>query len=507
MKSHCTNPFASIFISAWLLLLLTVGCTTASPQPTITFTPPPPSETPQPVATQTRTSIPSLTPTPAVASVHINPSVTYQVMDGFGADCWTFPYANDIEWNWEAVKYVFDELDIAYIRLAPWLGWWETANDNEDPFTLNWGGFGSVNDIINQHDVPFAQYLHQRGIELAVGVWDFGGVGQYCEDNTQCPDWLAGGDPRAIPPELYPEMGESVSAYILNMQKNGVPIPAAEVQNEPDIQAGIQYPNPEALRDAGKALLEMLDHYGLENVMLHGPNLHSPTGNVRWIEPWLADETLRQRTAAVSYHTWWSEDQKDYEEIWQVAQKYDKPVWATEAGYSGNATSIDPQNWLTVFGFAESYYRAIAWSHANRVYHWALLGFDGAVGKQGERYPMLYAIKHFANYIPPGAALIDSQSDDRRLRTLAFALPDGGYTVIVLNTNRTPRAMTLSGLDVAPSVVIVSSEKSYEVEVTPGADGVILLPPLSVASIRLNSPSPGRSLPARKYPFGGDPYR
>ncbi len=263
-------------------------------------------------------------------------------MDGFGADCWTFPYANDIEWNWEAVKFVFDELDIAYTHLASWLGWWETANDNDDPFTINWNGFGTVYDIINQHDVLFAHYLQQRGIEMAVGVWDFGGVSQYCDDKAQCPDWLASGNPRAIPPELYPEMGESIAAYILNMQKNGVPIPVAEVQNEPDIQAGIQYPNPEALRDAGKVILQMLDHYGLENVMLHTQNLHSPSGNVRWIETWLADETLRQRTVAVPYHTWWSTNPKDYEAIWQTAQKYDKPVWATESGYAGDATNIDP---------------------------------------------------------------------------------------------------------------------------------------------------------------------
>ena len=483
------KSYRCIVASTLCILVLAVGCTTPSEKPTLTITPLPPSEIPQPTVTPTHTLNLSPAPNPAVAQVHINPSVTYQVMDGFGANCWTFPYANDMEWNWETVKFVFDELDIAYIRLAPWLGWWETANDNEDPFMLNWAGFGSVHDIINQHDVPFAQYLHQRGIEMAVGVWDFGGVAEYCDDKSQCPDWLANGSPRSIPPELYPELGESISAYLLNMQKNGVPISIAEVQNEPDIQAGIQYPNPEALRDAGKVLLQMLDHYGLDHVMLHGPNLHSASFNVRWIETWLADETLRQRTTAVSYHTWWSEYQKDYEEIWQAAKKFDKPVWATESGYSGNATSIDPQDWLTVFGFAESHYRAIAWSHASRVYHWSLLGFDGAVGKQGERYPMFYAIKHFANYIPPGAVLLESQSDDLRLRTLAFALPDGGYTLILLNANRAARAMTISGLDAVPSVVTISSEQTYEAMVTPDADGVLLLPPLSIASIRLESPA------------------
>lgn len=344
-----------------------------------------------------------------VATVRVNRDVAHQTMDGFGANCWTFPYANDLGWEWEKVKFVFDELDIRYLRLAPWLGWWETANDNDDPYTINWEGFGTVYDIINQHDVPFGQYVAARGIELAVGVWNFGGVS---DQRPTCTDWLASGKPRRIPPELYPEMGESIASYILHMQKHGVPIRFAEVQNEPDIQAAIQYPSPEALRNAGRVLIQMLDHYGLSDVLLHAPNLHSPRDNVRWIEAWFADETLRDRTVAVSYHTWWSEDRRSYEAIRDAARRFGKPVWATEAGYSGSATDIDPRRWLTAFGFAEAYYRAIAWSNATRVYHWSLLGFDGAVGKRGERYPMFYALKHFANFIPPGAARLEAESND-----------------------------------------------------------------------------------------------
>jgi hypothetical protein len=465
----------ALFLGWLATIALLASCVSITPAP-VTEIPPPAT------ATVTAAITPTLTPTPApeVVQVHINPAITYQILDGFGADCYTFPYANDIDWNWNAVKFVFDELDLAYIRLAPWLGWWETVNDNDDPYSINWSGFGTVHDIINNHDVPFGQYLARRGIELSVGVWDFGGVGEYCET---CGDWLASGQPRTIPPEMYPEMGESIAAYILNMQENGVPIPVAEVQNEPDIQAAIQY-TPETLVAAGKVLAEMLDYYGLQDVMLHGPNLHSPIGNVRWIEAWLADESLRQRTVAVSYHTWWSENQTFYEEIWKAAQKYDKPVWATEAGYSGNATHIDPQDWQTVFGYAESYYRAIAWSHASRVYHWALLGNDAAVGKQGEKYPMFYALKHFTNYIPKGSVLVESQSDDSRLRTLAFRLPDGGYSVIVLNANQKERVIELSGIEAEIEKAINTSEENYEVKLQSDENGALVLPPRSITSMR-----------------------
>jgi O-glycosyl hydrolase len=463
-----------------LLTLLLVGVTGCRASVATPF----PTETPSPTATArpTSTPLPSPSPTPSVVTISIDPAVRYQTMDGIGANSYAFPYANDIGWNWEAVKYVFDELDIAYIRLAPWLGWWETANDNDDPYTINWDGFGTVNDIINNHDVPFAQFLRARGIELSVGVWDFAGVSEWCET---CEDWLASGRPRQIPPELYPELGESIAAYILNMQNHGVPIAFAEVQNEPDIEAGIRYPNPEALRDAGRIVLEQSDHFDLKNVQLHAPNLHAPINNVPWIDAWFADEVLRERTVAVSYHTWWSVDRKNYEAIWEAAQKYGKPVWATETGYQDTSIGIAPQKWRSAWEYGKSFYRAIAWSHASRVYLWTILGNDAAVGKDGERYPMFYVFKHFTNYIPAGAVLVDSQSDDAQVLSLVFARPDGTYTVILLNDNRMERVGRLAGMSTAIVEAVTTTEGAYERATALDAEGALFLPPLSVTSLVL----------------------
>jgi hypothetical protein len=450
---------------------------TSTPQPTTTT--PKLEKTPE----STSTSLPTLTPT--VAAINVDPDITYQTMDGIGAASYCFPYANDVGWEWDAVKHVFDELNISYIRLAPWLAWWETANDNDDPYTINWDGFGTVHDIINYHDVPYARFLHERGTELSLGVWDFGAAA-WCDE---CVDWLANGKPRHIEPVLYQEMGESIGAYILHMQNNGVPIPVAEVQNEPDIEASIKYPNPEALRDAGRILLEMLDHYGLEEVMLHAPNLHAPTNNVPWIEVWLEDEILRERTVAVSYHTWWSQDPKAYNAIWQVAEQYGKPVWATEVGYHQAGYAIMPQTWRTSWHYAKSHYRAIAWSHATRTYIWTILGNDAAVGKDGERYPMFYVLKHFANYIPPGSVLIDSQADDKRLLPLVFRRPDGKYTAIVLNDNRSERVFNMPG-DWRAVELVTTSESAYDIQGNPAevnrSNGVtVFLPPLSLVSMIL----------------------
>ena len=111
-------------------------------------------------------------------------------------------------------------------------------------------------------------------------------------------------------------------------------------------------------------------------------------------------------------------------------------MWATEAGYQDTSIGIAPQKWRSAWEYGKSFYRAIAWSHASRVYLWTILGNDAAVGKDGERYPTFYVFKRFANYIPAGAVLVESQSDDAQVLSLVFARPDGTYSVIPLNDNR-----------------------------------------------------------------------
>ena len=410
-----------------------------------------------------------------------------QRMEGVGACSYAFPFADDQEWRWEDVRFVFDELDLRYIRLASWFGWWETENDNDDPNAIDWDGFQTDLQIIDWHDEPYAEYLNDRGIEVALGVWDVG-------------DWLAGGSPRSIDPALYPELGESIAAYLLNMESIGVPQTVTEVQNEPAIEAGIQYPSPEALRDAALAVLDQLDANDLGEVMLHGPNFHQPEGAAEWAEVWLADERLRDRTVAVSYHTWWNDEREPYDAILEVAKRYGKPVWATEVGYCalaegcfGGTHFLLPETWGTAWDYAMSYYRAIAWTEATRVYHWTVLGHDAVVSPNGERYPSFYILRHFSNFIADGASQLETASGDDAVLALAFSMPEGGYTAILLNTGTASRSMLLRGVTAAA----LSASESYQTsenapwqEVAPIEEegGLRLeLVPESVTSVRLTA--------------------
>ncbi len=430
------------------------------------------------------------TGTPEVDEIRINETVRFQTVDGVGANAYNFPYAEDQGWDWSSVEFVHTELDIQYVRTAPWFGFWEPSNDDADPNTVNWDAFGTDN-IPVWHDLPYATYLSGQGIEVLPGIWDV-------------EEWLAGGSPRTIAAGSYAELGESIATYLEWFAQNGVDVPVAEVQNEPTIEAGIQYPSPEALRDAALAVLDQLDQHGLGQVMLHGPNVHAPSPTEEWARVWLADARLRSRTAAVSYHTWWDSDFDLYDGIRQVAEEYGLPVWATEVGYCALASGcfnganyLLPETWGTAWDYALSYYRAFAWSHASRAYHWSLLGHDAVVSPTGERTPSFYVLKHFANYIPPGARLLETASGDSEVLPLAFLLADGTVTAILINQGTTEKAVQVrSVLDAAwaPQDAIATTESSYESMATASgplgtpASVQITLPAQSVTSLRLVVP-------------------
>lgn len=352
--------------------------------------------------------------------IRLNDTVRFQKLDGVGANSYAFPFVNDNGWNFDAVKDVFDELDLHYIRLASWFEFWEPEQ-----------GVYDRSGIINAHDLRFAQFLTSKDITVELGVWN-------------AADWLlASTNPRRVNPARYPELGASIASYVNFMRDSGVQMKITEIQNEPGIEARMIYSSPEDVRDAAKALIHALDDAGLEDVMIHGPNWHAPlAAGDRAAEVWLEDEELRERTIALSYHTWWVDSFERYDAIRQLAEKYGKPVWATEVGFCAlpggcnNGHYLRPETYETAFDFAMSYYRAIDWSRAERLYHWTVLGHDPIVEPgTGARYPSFYALKHFSNYIAPGSRMIETASGDPEVLSLAFLHPNGDRTMVLINTS------------------------------------------------------------------------
>ncbi|MCA9551649.1 MAG: hypothetical protein KC933_16550 [Myxococcales bacterium] len=437
-------------------------------------------------APEARAPIPRITGTPAPDEVRINTTVRLQTMDGVGANAYAFPVADDLGWRWEQARWALDGL--AYVRVAPWFPHWELQDD----------AFGVSKDITRTHDLPFAEYLAKRGVEVSLGVWDL-------------PGWMADGEPRMLRAGMGGELGESIASYVAYMAAWGVKLPVVEVQNEPDITARVKYPSPEALRDAALEILDALDAMGLTQVQLHGPNLHAPGDTVAWARVWFESERLAARTAAVSYHAWWSDRPEDFEAIRAFAESVGKPVWATEVGYcpleagcyeadgalvehpdGGSPTwkkptrHFRPDTWATAWDTSGAYHRAIAWSGASRVYHWSALGHGAWVAKDGAPLASYRVVEHFLRAIPPGARLIESAAGNPEVRTLAFLRPDGSRSVILLNGGADAERVRITSVvaeDGEVTEVWVTDGEGHREAVFEG--DALVLPPMSVVSLVL----------------------
>jgi hypothetical protein len=190
---------------------------------------------------------------------------------------------------------------------------------------------------------------------------------------------------------------------------------------------------------------------------------------------------------------------QEYIDIAEYANEVDKPVWATEVGFCalkegcnllGEQHYLRPETWGTAWDYATSYYRAINYSKASRVYHWSLLGHDAIVGKNGEKFPSFYIFKQFANYIPRGAKLIKSSTGDSDLLPLVFQLADGSYSAIIINKSKTneKRIKIKAGDQLfESSEMVTNQENDYGKTIAPNlTDNTVdfMLPSRSITSIR-----------------------
>lgn len=425
---------------------------------------------------------PRPTGSPAPGELRVNPYLRHQTLDGIGANSFVHPISGDMDWDWDAVRFVFDEIPLAYLRVAPWFIWWEPENDDSDPSRVNWEGFQTVHPIPDRYVIPFAEHVSGYGLHIEPGVFDV-------------PEWMSSSAERpwVVSEAMRPELAESISSFHAYLRAHDVRPPVIEVANEPDLDQVVYYPSKEALVQTFAATLDRLDQLGMAQMKVHGPNTKDAVNAAAWGDALLSHPRVGPRMGALSYHTWWISDPEPYRAIRRVAEKHGVPVWATEVGYCAlpegcfeGTHFLRPDTWATALDYAVSYWRAIELSRASRVYHWALLGSDAVVSKQGDRTPSFHVLRQFARFIPPGAVLIDSKWTEDTLLTLAFLRPDGSRSVILVNRGDASAHVRLTDLATAHprvSEALTSSEGRYEVQTVRRDDGAFEIPPLSVSSL------------------------
>ncbi len=171
--------------------------------------------------------------------------------------------------------------------------------------------------------------------------------------------------------------------------------------------------------------------------------------------------------------------------VGKAANALGLPTFMTE--YSPDSPTMLETAWLvnnalTVENVSAYIYWELVWNNNNPP--------TGLVSIAGSAYTIndiYYALKHFARWTDPGWVRVDATASASAVRTSAFVSPDGtSLTVVMLNTSSKDRMVTVNPAGFPFSAFAVyrsSGDSERTAAVAPEADGSILLPARSIATL------------------------
>ncbi len=408
------------------------------------------------------------------ASVVIEPDVTRQTMDGFGAAMiwWTQrPEYQDPAFY----DLIVNDLGSTIARGALWQSF-EIMNDNDDPNVINWDNF---NKEALRPVMSFFQQMQDRGAEtFFLTVWT-------------PPWWMktnqahkGGGSLRA---DMYEEYAEFVSAA-LQVAKNdyGVEIDAISIQNEPHFVTPYESTtySPVDMREAARAVIRRLDADGIDGVKIMMPEDLGLAGRPGWyVEPSLNDPEVSAADLIIGTH--WA-DNVGRSELQQMAREEGVPVWYTE--FAGQWT-----DWPQARKMASLLWEGLVEADASAYVAWQFSdSYDNrsaALMIDGQPTNKYYAAKHFYKYVRPGMVRLETSKDNNQILPSAFRDPDTGEMTLVFINNNGSNTYSLSVDDFAGSPDQWRAWRSSGTEqwkslgTMAGGDLTINLPPNAIVTL------------------------
>jgi glucosylceramidase len=287
-----------------------------------------------------------------------------------------------------------------------------------------------------------------------------------------------------LDPQAYPAFARYFLRTIEEFGREGVPVHALTIQNEPDFEPddypGMRMSPADRAAVIGGHLGPLLAARGIKTRILDWDH--------NWDKPemplgTLADPVARRYIAGVAWHCYGG----DVAAQSKVRDAYpDKEVWFTEcSGGEWQPKFDDTLAWMTknlIIGTTRNWARgALIWNLALDPQHGPHLGgcgdcrgvvtIDPANG-QVTRNVEYYVLGHASRFVRPGARRIASDSGVADVDAVAFLDPDGrSITVIAVNNARAAREVTLA---------------------TPSESFPVRIPAGSVATVTWRSRAPGK---------------
>ncbi len=424
----------------------------------------------------------------AIPDVSIDPTITYQTIDGFGVN------ANHRSWNGgelqPALDRLIDEAGFTLFRLVFDNSDWEEVNDNADPAVMNRAYYDSVYSSARFEPLwQEAAYLNSRGITDGL-IFNFMGPG---------PDWLGG---QTLDPGMEDEWAEMITSLLLYARNTrGIQFHLVAPDNEPDIfQEGIHTADAAQYAAALHALALRLDAEGLGDVRFVAPDRAG--GGTGYIPELLADPVVMAKLAHFGLHSYSAGGGGSDGVAAAIASSSypDRTFWMTEFNvwcptcdggvpgtYDWDYTRGTVEYLLDHIengasagivweGYDSSYaHHSAPWSF------WGLLQVDNvnAAVKTYSPRKNFYTVAQVSRFVTTGDVRIEATTTVPGLRLFAFTRPStGGVAIVGLNQNPGAKAITVdvSALPNVTQLQLVQTTSSLNLDygsALPASDGQV----------------------------------
>ncbi len=404
------------------------------------------------------------TPTPYIARLQVFPDEPLQTLKDVGGGNFIHRYGGTNSPLDPVSQLNIDTLSPSMARVSIDLDIWEPENDNASAVELNPAGFKDEPGTIVRDTFEFLQAFEKMGDEQVVigSVW-------------YVPDWMVENPDddtaRRIPPELVPEVIESLAAWVLHANETyGVDIDYISF-NEANLGINVLLNADDyipLIQQAGERFTDL----GIQTRWLLGDSSNAKEGKP-YASAIYAEPAIRQYLGPLSFHSWDATTGDPFlAAIAQFAEENGLEVWCTEGGWN-------PSLWQTPDAFptysnalnqAIVYTRVLKMTGATSLLYWEMMGGDYSLNNGQEPYPILSFLAELKKHFPPGAQIMRTSEDAQNLKFTA-ARAGEELTVLMVNRLPLPEETILQGLPDGTYYLIRSTKEAmnqpvetYEIE-------------------------------------------
>lgn len=384
-------------------------------------------------------------------TLFVEPGITHQTIKDVTGGNFINVFSGTTDPLEPVSSFNLEHLDVKIARVRMTLETWEPVNDDGDPHNFNWEAFQDTE--FNHATFQLMQKLQNRGTEIIATSWDL-------------PDWLVANPEkdthRFVPYELYPELVETIAAWLLTARDQYGVEPQYVSFNEPDVGAYVSIAPFEA-----KMLIEQagvrFDELGLNTKWLIA-DTSNIDGSVGYARSVIDNEAIHPHLGVFANHSWDSDSpDSDYVEVRDFALKNNLDVWSTETG-SDAFSWRTPEKFLTydyAVELARIYSRVLKLTGASAILYWEMMGEDYWINDGTSPYPSFHIIRQLGEQIPPSSVIVETSNNTEDFYSVAAQAPDH-FVVFMVNTGDDGLEVTLEGLPEGDYKQIQTTEGELE---------------------------------------------